>query len=189
MQGPKDLKKPNIEKEEVDMTELVQDKVKQALKRAEGLYYRLVLLVGEAGSGKSTVLHNVATELGVPPGININLELSEKLLGLTVKKRALHLPKLFSEIADTGDSTLVLDNLEIIFDKELKQDPLKLLQGLSRNRSVLASWNGLAEKGKLIYAEPGHPEYRVYNITDTLIVGMNNMATADSTKTREANKK
>lgn len=170
------------------MTKLVQDKVKQSLKAAEGLYYRLVLLVGETGSGKTTVLRDVAAELGVPV-ININLELSEKLLDLTAKKRALHLPKLLGEIADTEDLTLVLDNLEILFDKELKQNPLKLLQGLSRNRSVLASWDGLAEKGKLIYAEPGHPEYRIYNITDTLIVKMDNTATADSTKTREANKK
>lgn len=170
------------------MTKLVQDKVKQSLKTAEGLYYRLVLLVGETGSGKTTVLRDVAAELGVPV-ININLELSEKLLDLTAKKRALHLPKLLGEIADTEDLTLVFDNLEILFDKELKQDPLKLLQGLSRNRSVLASWDGLAEKGKLIYAEPSHPEYRIYNITDTLIVKMDNTATADSTKTREANKK
>jgi hypothetical protein len=77
---------------------------------------------------------------------------------------------------------VVLDNLEILFDKHLKQDPLRLLQGISRNRSVLASWNGTTAGGRLIYAETGHPEYRSYDLADTLIVGMDGTSTVDSEK-------
>lgn len=142
--------------------------------------------MGDTGSGKTAVLRDVADELGVPV-ININLELSAQLLELTAKQRALHLSGLLDQIAATGSSPLVLDNLEILFDKELKQDPLRLLQGISRNNSVVASWNGTAERGKLIYAEPGHPEYRSYDLIDTLIVNMDGAATVDTAmKTREA---
>lgn len=63
------------------MAEPIQDKVKQSLQAAEGLYHRLVLLVGEAGSGKTLVLRDVAEELGVPV-ININWKLSAQLLEL-----------------------------------------------------------------------------------------------------------
>jgi len=49
---------------------------------------------------------------------------------------------------------------------------LRLLQGLSRNLTVVASWNGTIEKGKLTYAEPGHREYKSYDLTDTLVVSM-----------------
>jgi hypothetical protein len=39
---------------------------------------------------------------------------------------------------------VLLDNIELLFDVHLKQDPLRLLQGLSRNKTVVATWNGCA---------------------------------------------
>ena len=168
------------------MGEPIQNKIKRSLQAAEGLYHRLVLLVGEAGSGKTSVLREVAGDLGTEI-ININLALSTQLLELTAKQRTLRLPAILGQIADTSRSTVVLDNLEILFDKGLKQDPLRLLQGISRNRSVVASWNGTISGGKLMYAETGHPEYRSYDLVDTLIVGMDGTSTLDSAdKTREA---
>ncbi|HCH00098.1 MAG TPA: BREX-3 system P-loop-containing protein BrxF, partial [Actinobacteria bacterium] len=46
---------------------------------AEGLYYRLVLQVGETGTGKTAALRAVADDIDAPV-ININLELSARLL-------------------------------------------------------------------------------------------------------------
>lgn len=77
---------------------------------------------------------------------------------------------------------MVLDNLEILFDKDLQQDPLRLLQSISRNRAVVASWNGSINSGRLLYAEPGHPEYRSYDTVDALIVSMDGTATVDVAK-------
>ena len=85
------------------------------------------------------------------------------------------------QISNKARTLLVLDNLEILFDPDLKQDPLRLLQGISRNRSVLASWNGTYNSGKLLYAESGHPEYRSYDSADVLIVGTDGAVTVDST--------
>jgi len=168
------------------MAEPIQNIIVRSLQSARSLYYRLVLLVGKSGSGKTSVLRDVAEELDAP-FININLELSERLLELTAKQRILRLPGILDQITQTGYSTVVLDNLEIFFDKELKQDPLRLLQGISRNRSVVASWNGSIVRGKLTYAETGHPEYLCYDLIDTLIVGMDGVATVDSaSKTTEA---
>lgn len=153
------------------MATLIQDKIRRSIEAAEGLYYRLVLLVGETGSGKTGILRDVADDLGSEV-ININLALSFELLELTAKQRALRLPGILDHIINKTKPTVVLDNLEILFDKHLKQDPLRLLQGISRNRSVLASWNGTTAGGKLIYAETGHPEYRSYDSVDALIVEM-----------------
>ena len=163
------------------MTEPVQDKIKRSLQAAEGLYYRLVLLVGETCSGKTGILRDVAGDLGAEV-ININLALSFELLELTAKQRALRLPGILDHVIDKTRPTVVLDNIEILFDKHLKQDPLRLLQGISRNCSVLTSWNGTTAGDKLIYAETGHPEYRSYDLADTLIVNMDWTATIDSEK-------
>ena len=61
-----------------------------------------------------------------------------------------------------------MDNLELLFSPDLAQDPLRLLQGLARNRTIVASWPGFMRGAQLIYAEPSHPEYRRYPELDVL---------------------
>ena len=163
------------------MAEPIHDKIKRSLQAAEGLYHRLVLLVGEAGSGKTGVLREVAEEFGSSV-INVNLVLSGELLELTAKQRSLRLPGILDQVAGRAQSSVVLDNLEILFDKELNQNPLRLLQRISRNRAVVVSWNGTMKSGRLLYAEIGHPEYRSHDPADALIVGMDGAATVDSAK-------
>ncbi len=155
------------------MGEPIHDKLVSALKSAEDLYYRLVLLVGKTGSGKTKVLQTFADGLGISViNLNLNLELSGELLDLTIKQRALRLPEILAGIIDKRADTVILDNLEILFAHDLKQDPLRLLQGLSRNRIIVASWNGTFTGQKLIYAETGHPEYRNYDAVDAMVVEM-----------------
>ncbi len=160
------------------MAEPIHDKITRSLQAAEGLYHRLVLLVGETGSGKTGVLRNIAEEFGSSV-INVNLALSGELLELTAKQRSLRLPGILDQMAEKAQPPVVLDNLEILFDRDLQQDPLRLLQGISRNRIVVASWNGHVVSERLSYAEPGHPEYRIYDSIDALIVGFDGTATVD----------
>ena len=96
--------------------------------------------------------------------------LSQKLLEYPVKIRTLRLPRIVETIlGETGKDTVLLDNTEIHFNPVLQQDPLRLLQQVSRNRTIVAAWNGKFEGGALIYAEPDHPEYRKYYEVDALI--------------------
>ncbi len=126
-------------------------------------------------------LRSTASNFGVDV-ININLALSEKLLELTLRQRPLHLSKLLGEVVEDAQPVALLDNTEILFDHDLQQDPLRLLQSISRNRCVLGSWNGTIVGDKLTYAEVGHPEYRSYDMAETLVVDMNAQAEIDSGK-------
>ena len=124
------------------MRESFSQQVIHRIAQASSLYHRLVLLVGPSGSGKTAILREVALQAGYPY-INVNLELSRRLLDLTGHQRTLKVPSLLAEIVGTTDNpVIVLDNLEILFDLYLKQNPLGCLQGLSRNRTVVAAWTG-----------------------------------------------
>ena len=160
------------------MAEPIHDKLKRSLQATEGLYHRLVLLVGETGSGKTAVLREFAEEFGSSV-INVNLALSSELLELTLKQRSLRLPGILDQIVDQAQSPVTLDNIEILFDKDLSQDPLRLLQGIPRNRTVVASWNGIFTDRRLLYAETGHPECRSYDSDDALIVNMDGTTSID----------
>lgn len=160
------------------MAEPIHDKIKRSLQAAEGMYHRLVLLVGKTGSGKTGFLRDIAEEVGASV-VNVNLVVSGELLELTPKQRSLRLPVIIDKIVDQAQAPVVLDNLEIIFDNALQQDPLRLLQSVSRNRTVVASWNGKIDSGRLLYAETGHPEFRSYDSFDALIVDMDSRAKND----------
>lgn len=153
------------------MPESIKDQLSLSLDSAEALYYRIVLLVGESGTGKTSILQDFANSIGTKV-INVNLALSAALLELTARQRALRLPELLKDIVAATPPPAVLDNIEILFEKELRQDPLRLLLSISRNHKMVASWNGTMTGDKLTYAEPGHPEYKRYDTVDALIIKM-----------------
>ncbi|MEW5804280.1 MAG: BREX-3 system P-loop-containing protein BrxF [bacterium] len=152
------------------MAEPLADKVMQKIDHALELYYRLIIMVAPAGAGKTVALQDIHSRLGAPL-VNINLELSRRMLDLTERQRALLLPRLLQEIINAFQSEVILlDNIEVLFDVSLKQDPLRLLQGLSRSKTTVAAWNGTIDNEHITYATPDHPEYRRYPLRDFLVV-------------------
>ena len=154
----------------MDRAVLLATELLQKIEEAQPLYHRLILLVGPSGCGKTRILQAVSASTAAPL-LNVNLELSRRMLELTQRQRALQVSRILGEIIDEATGEVVLlDNLEILFDVHLKQDPLRLLQGLSRNKTLVAAWNGAIVDGHLTYAIPGHPEYRRYPLRDLIIV-------------------
>lgn len=152
------------------MAEPLADRVIRRIGQAAELYHRLVMLVAPTGAGKTAALQDVH-ERTAAPLVNVNLELSRRMLDLTERQRALQLPRLLAEIAGASVADVILlDNVEVIFDVSLKQDPLRLLHGLSRNKTVVAAWSGSIDGDHLVYATPDHPEYRRYPLQDFLVV-------------------
>jgi len=152
------------------MLEPLADRIIQTIDRSVELYHRLIFLVSPAGTGKTAILRRVHDRLSVPI-INVNLELSRRMLDLTERQRILQLPLILSEIVNASVADVVLlDNIEILFDISLKQDPLRLLQGLSRNKTLVSSFSGSIKDGHMIYAAPDHAEYRRYPLHDLLVV-------------------
>ena len=152
------------------MVESLSGQITRRIGEVAIIYHRLVLVVAPPGRGKTRALQEVAERTGLPL-INLNLELSQRLLDMTERQRIIHVSRLLGEIVSAhANQAVLLDNTEILFDPSLKQNPLLLLQGVSRNKVIVAAWNGTVEKGHLIYATPDHPEYRRYAAHDLVIV-------------------
>lgn len=139
-------------------------------------YHRLLLVVGPAGSGKTTALRLFATA-DQHEVVNVGLEVARLLLDLTERQRVLELPRLLEKIvSDRGPDLLILDNTEALFLPILHQDPLRLLMGLSRNRSIIASWLGTWDGQSLTYASPDHPEFRKYSSDGLIVIPLSDRA-------------
>lgn len=143
----------------------LSSQISSKIQEIQELYHRLLLLVGSASCGKTRVLHEIQQE-SLAPLVNINLELSRQMLEIPEAKRSYFLPRLLKDLFPREYDLILLDNTEILFDTSLKQDPLRLLQILSRSRAIVAAWNGNIEGEYLTYAAAEHPEYRRYSARD-----------------------
>lgn len=137
------------------------------------LTYQLILIVAPSGSGKTTILQELSRRKNYPI-INVNLQFAARLKELSKSQRRLRADQLLAEIvAQSGNSLVLLDNIEILFEVSLKLNPMALLKKISRNRPVIASWSGSVDGIRLIYAQQGHPEYGIYDLEDIIVISLN----------------
>mgnify|MGYP003387825712 CR=1 FL=1 len=122
---------------------------------------KLILLIGQPRSGKTALLGQLSDRMKVPV-LNAGLALGRDLLALPRTRRHLQVSELFKALADTaaGHGLLLVDNIELLFDRTLRVGPLDLLRSQARVRPVVAAWPGELREARLSYAVSGHPEYQ-----------------------------
>lgn len=147
----------------------IVEKLEHLIDEVGALQSKLLLLIGGHRSGKTALLHSVAQSKCVTP-LNVGAELGGRLAGTPQRQRHLQTTTILRELADQhapGD-LLLLDNIELLFDRSLQLDPLDLLKRHAHAKRVVAVWpgelQGDARTGRLTYADMGHPEHQDYSL-------------------------
>jgi ABC-type uncharacterized transport system ATPase component len=143
----------------------VLERLEQRIEEVTALHTKLILLVGRPGCGKSALLTELSSRRGAKV-LNVGVALGRRLAAMPQRQRALQANVVMRELADecTSGDLLLLDNIELLFDRALKLDPLDLLKRRAHVRRVVAVWPGVLCSGRLSYAEMGHPEYQDYGL-------------------------
>ena len=128
-------------------------------------YYKILLIAGTRGSGKTTNLKKFAQELQCSI-VNLNYEISKKMIDIPREEWNNHIDSVINEVLLDSDQPVIIDNIEILFSPEFQADPLQILKRLSRTRVVIASWPGSFSNGKLIHGSMNDEEYSVASGTD-----------------------
>lgn len=104
--------------------------------------------------------------------LNLNLILSERLMNIPQSKRSRSISSVINEIIEDYPRThvLLVNHFELLFLSELEQDPIRLFEDLSRERTIVLIWPGAYEDGMLSYAQPWHSEYREFVNVDASII-------------------
>jgi len=141
------------------------DKLDRLVEDITSLNSKLVLLIGPPRSGKSDLLARLSKRRKARV-LNVGAALGRRLLATPNTRRHLQAGDLFKDLADEAASheLLLLDNIELLFDRTLQLSPLDLLRRHAHARRVIAVWPGELREDRLFYATTGHPEYQDYGI-------------------------
>lgn len=133
--------------------------VHQVEKNLEKEGVSLIIIASPVKSDMACALQEMHAKHGWPL-VNLNLALSERFLELSVKQRALRVATIVGDILqEASEKVVLIDNIELLFHPDLKQDPGKLLEMLSRNYTIVVAWPGTYSNKTLGYAIPSHSEY------------------------------
>ena len=144
---------------------------KETLEAAAAAYYKLIIVVGAMGSGKTQLLKEIATYNF--HYFNFAEEFSRKLLTRPVNSRAAEAEQVAIDLIESqGSKRLAIDNTEVLFERPIQLHPLALLKRISLEHLVVTTWTGRFDDSKLAYGQPGHPAFQEFRYTeqDTFII-------------------
>lgn len=127
----------------------------EELKHSEN---KLLLVIGQPGSGKSRLINEYSKNTGIPI-IDFN-----KIFGQTANDNIDLLATMKSFLTTYQQDVLLLDNKRILYSKDSKIDLLPFLKELSKNIVVVATWNGMIEDGQLTHIRSKGPNDLIYSV-------------------------
>lgn len=141
------------------------EKLDQLVEDISGLNRKLILLIGPPRSGKSNLLGQLA-ERRQARVLSVGATLGLELLTSPSARRHLHAADLLKGLADgfVSQGLLLVDNIELLFDRTLQLSPLDVLKRHAQVCRVVAVWPGELQEGRLSYATTGHPEHQDFGV-------------------------
>lgn len=140
------------------MTTPELNRFSEIIGQASSSRHKLVLIVGESGAGKTSLLSSLSLQHSFPL-LNLGPQLGAKLLSVALRKRPLAIEAAVQEFIGPGLSGVCIDNTDILFNPALRCDPIRLAYSVSQNRVILYALNGRLEGRRFVRGYPDHPEY------------------------------
>ncbi len=97
---------------------------------------------------------------------SVSKELAEGLLACKENRRSMKLEQIFNSVLDRYPDGVTIKDIDVLFNPDYKVDVLKILIAARKRKRYSVIWPGRFEDGKLIYAEEGYPDYKVYEIAN-----------------------
>lgn len=145
------------------LTEQLLQHVQNACLEAEFRSFKLVLVVIPGDSRREIEAEILNNSIGF---VNLSKELARKLVSLSIRERVMRLEAEVDKIANDCGSSVWLTKLDVLFESALDNDPMRLLKGIAKSKTVVAIWPGEITETSVVYSKPGKPDYKTYPLKE-----------------------
>ena len=97
--------------------------------------------------------------------VSINVEMAKKLSNIKPNRRTLRIVQCFQEILNDLPDHVVIKDFDVMFHPDYAIDVLYIMISMAKIKPFSLIWPGKLEEGKLIYAEEGFRDYKVFDIS------------------------
>jgi len=127
--------------------------------------HKLIIIIGDSNSNH--LLSEKLQNFKNIDSLNLNFYLSKILHSLSKNERTDPVNIIEDIISEHSSKDVILFcNINILFDTNLKWNPIEIFKKLSRNHFLIVLWDGKLTGNKLQYASSQHLEYCQYQLPD-----------------------
>lgn len=95
---------------------------------------------------------------------SLNKLLAEKLMMVKPNRRTMRLEQCFQQVLDGLQDNPVIQDFDVLFNPDYEVDILRIMTSVGKSKPFQIVWPGRYEDGRLIYAEEGYRDYKVYDL-------------------------
>lgn len=122
-------------------------------------------LAQQSGLTKPIIYCNSCSQVE-KEAVSISVALTKELKELRPSRRTMQLEKCFCKIISELPDHATIKDIDVMFNPVYAVDIMTLLITAYKKKPFSIIWPGTYSAGKLIYAEEGCPDYKVYNISE-----------------------
>lgn len=97
--------------------------------------------------------------------VSVNIEMAKKLSCIQVNRRTIRLERCFQQVLKNLPDDVVIKDFDVMFNPDYAVDILWIMCSTAKMKSFQVLWPGKYDNGRLIYAEEGFRDYKVFEIS------------------------
>ena len=97
--------------------------------------------------------------------VPINIEMAKRLSAVKPNRRTMRMEQCFQQVLSGLPDNVVIRDFDVMFNPDYAVDVLKIMSSAAKVKAFRVIWPGRCEDGRLIYAEEGYRDYKVFEIS------------------------
>ena len=100
----------------------------------------------------------------IDSAVSLNVNLAKRLAAIKPNRRTMRMEQCFWQVIESLPDNVVVKDFDVLFNPDYEVDVLRIMSSLAKSKPYRILWPGKCDGQRLIYAEEGYRDYKVFEI-------------------------
>lgn len=100
----------------------------------------------------------------IDSAVSLNVDLAKRLAAIKPNRRTMRMEQCFRQVVGSLPDNVVVKDFDVLFNPDYEVDVLRIMSSLAKSKPYRILWPGKCDGQRLIYAEEGYRDYKVFEI-------------------------